>query len=142
VPENGIAFHPEYWSNPVQNSSKDYNYQKWVEMSRFNASQHTKTDTREQPKPQESVNPDSQIRPVTPVGGLILFSAAQLHSSVPNTTRHTRFSIDFRTVHLDDVLARKGAPNIDSACTGTTMGDYLRCTDLSHIPDDVTALYM
>ena len=52
-----------------------------------------------------------------------------------------RYSIDFRTVHLDDVLARIGAANVDSACTGTTMGDYLRGTDCSHLPEEAISIY-
>ena len=48
-----------------------------------------------------------------------MFAGAQLHSSVPNMSGKTRFSIDFRTVHSDDLLSRSGAPNIDSECTGT-----------------------
>ena len=66
-----------------------------------------------------------------------MFSAAQMHSTVPNNTGRTRFSIDFRTVHLDDVTEFRGAPNVDSECTGTTMGDYLRASDLSHISEDL-----
>jgi hypothetical protein len=77
-----------------------------------------------------------------PVAGMMLFSAAQMHSTVPNNSGRTRFSIDFRTVNLDDAAARRGAPNIDSECTGTTMGDYLRGTDLAHVPDEVIASYM
>lgn len=140
--ENGIAFHPEYWSRPVLNCSRNYNYQEWLKTSRFSAVKHTNSDTREQPKPEETINTDSQIRPVTSVGALTIFSAAQLHSSVPNRTRETRFSIDFRTVHLDDILSRDGAPNIDSACSGTTMGDYVRGADLEHLPESVIALYL
>ena len=64
-----------------------------------------------------------------------------MHSSVPNTSGKTRFSIDFRVVNLDDVGQRKGAPRIDEECTGTTMRDYLRATDLAHIPDELVALY-
>ena len=64
-----------------------------------------------------------------------------MHSTVPNTSGFTRFSIDFRTVHLDDVKTESGAPNIDSECTGTTLRDYLRGTDLSRLPDDVVAPY-
>jgi hypothetical protein len=39
------------------------------------------------------------------------------------------------------VPTRRGAFNIDSRCTGTTMRDYLRCTDLEHLPDVVVRLY-
>jgi hypothetical protein len=30
---------------------------------------------------------------------------------------------------------------MDEECTGTTMRDYLRATDLTHVPDDLVALY-
>jgi hypothetical protein len=84
---------------------------------------------------------DPQIRIVCPPGGVILFSAAQMHSSVPNTSGVTRFSIDFRTVHLGDVVAKQGAPNIDAECTGTVMRDFLRGTDFSPIPQAIISLY-
>jgi hypothetical protein len=73
--------------------------------------------------------------------GIILFSAAQLHSTVPNTSGEARYSIDFRTVNRGDAAAGRGAPNQDSACTGTTMRDYLRADDLSHLPDEIVARY-
>jgi hypothetical protein len=105
------------------------------------AAQHIKSDTRKQPRPEEPIELDPQVRVICPAGGIIVFSGAQLHSTVPNTSGRTRFSIDFRTVHLDDVLADRGAPNVDSACTGTTMGDYLRGTDFVHLPAEIIARY-
>jgi hypothetical protein len=84
---------------------------------------------------------DPQLRLLPPPGGIILFAGAQMHSSVPNDSGRTRFSIDFRTVHLGDVEARRGAPNIDSECTGTTMGDYLRLSDLAHVPEAICLSY-
>lgn len=84
---------------------------------------------------------EPQLRLLCPVGGMIVFSGAQMHSSVPNTSGRTRYSIDFRTVHLGDARRRVGAPRSDEASTGTTMRDYLRCSDLQRLPDDVVALY-
>ena len=139
--DNCMALHPRYWSQPIKNGSSEYNYHKWNQESRFNASQNVKTDTRIQPRPEEPINLEPEVRAVCPVGGAYQFSAAQLHSTVPNTSGVTRYSIDFRTVHLDDVLNRVGAPNIDSACTGTTIGDYLKGTDCSHLPPEAMALY-
>src|SRR5579863_1376250 len=139
--ENCMAIHPRYWSQPLKNGSNTYNYHKWNLESRQNAAQHVKTDTRVQPKPEEPVELDPQFRLICEPGAAYQFSAAQLHSTVPNTSEFTRYSIDFRTVHLDDLWSRTGAPNIDSACTGTTMGDYLKGTDLSHLPPDAIALY-
>ncbi len=140
-PSNGMAFHPRYWSQPIRNGSREYNYDEWNRTSRVEAAKHVKTDTRKQPKPEEPIELDPQIRLVPPVGGLILFSGAQLHSTVPNDSGRTRFSIDFRTVNYDDVCARRGAPNIDSECTGTSMRDYLSATDLQHLPEDLCHTY-
>jgi hypothetical protein len=140
-PENVMAFHPRYWTQPVKNGSRDYNYGEWNRTSRRIAAQQIGTDTRKQPRPEEPMELDPQIRVVGPPGGILLFSAAQMHSTVPNTSGYTRLSVDFRTVHSDDVLARRGAPNVDSDCTGTCMGDYLRGTDLAHFTDEVISMY-
>ena len=48
-----------------------------------------------------------------PTGTLAAFSAAHLHAGVLNTTRLTRFSVETRTVNLHDLLAKRGAPNVD-----------------------------
>ena len=84
---------------------------------------------------------DPQIRLICPVGGLILFSAAQMHSSVPNTSGVTRFSIDFRTVNIDDVQSRREASNVDSECTGTSLRDFLRARDFQRIAEGVALTY-
>ena len=139
---NSMAFHPRYWSEPVKNGSADYDYQRWNATSRFNAAQQIGKDTREQPRPLEPVETEPDLRVILPVGSLLAFSAAQLHSSAPNFTGRTRYSIDFRTVNIDDAASGAGAPNIDSYCTGTAMPDYLRLTDLSHVPEEIVQKYM
>jgi hypothetical protein len=136
-----MAFHPRYWTRPVVNSSRTYNYAEWNRTSRFTAAAQIGKDTRVQPRAEEPLEIDPQLRVVCPVGGIVLFSAAHMHSTVPNTTGRTRFSIDFRTVDLRDARARHGAPNVDSECTGTTMNDYLQGADFSHLPADVIEMY-
>jgi hypothetical protein len=138
---HGVAFHPRYWKNPIKNDSKRYNYYQWNKEFRPNASQYLKEDPRPLPRPIEPVEMEPQVRPICAPGGIIMFAGAQLHSSVPNDSGLTRFSIDFRTVNLDDLNSRVGAPNIDSECTGTALRDYLRATDLSRVPEDIVALY-
>lgn len=140
-PSNAMAFHLRYWDRPVRNGSRDYNYAEWNRVNRATAAQHIASDTRRQPKPEEPVELDPQVRLICKPGGVILFSGAHLHSTVPNTSGYTRFSVDFRTVHLGDARDRRGAANIDSACTGTTMGDYLRVTDLAHLPPELVDAY-
>jgi ectoine hydroxylase-related dioxygenase (phytanoyl-CoA dioxygenase family) len=139
---NAMAFHPQYWNVSVKNSSKGYNYYVWNQQYRgAHVAKFLKEDPRPLPKPTESLVLDPQIRLIVQAGGIILFSAAQMHSSVPNTSGKTRFSIDFRVVNLDDVASKKGAPRTDEECTGTTMRDYLKASDLSHIPADLVSLY-
>lgn len=139
---NSMAFHPKYWNTPVKNGSRTYNYQEWNAKNRFIAAQQIKTDTRVQPKPEEPMELDPQVRIIANVGGILIFSGAQMHSTVPNDTGKTRFSIDFRTVNIDDLLNRRGAVNIDSACTGTPMKDYLRGTDFEQLSDEIFDMYV
>ncbi len=139
--ENSMAFHPQYFDRPVRNSSSGYDYEEWNRTGRQQAAKQVKKETREQPRPEEPLELEPDVRVVTPPGGTLVFSAAQLHSTVPNTTSRTRFSIDFRTVNLDDLVEGIGAPNIDSECAGTTLRDYLRASDLEPLPEDVIAMH-
>lgn len=140
--DNAMAFHPRYWSEPVKNSSAGYNYYTWNKLHRgADVAKLTKEDPRPLPKATEPMDPKPEIRLICPAGGIIMFSAAQMHSSVPNTSGVTRFSTDFRVVHLDDVVEKRGAPNIDAACTGTVLRDFIRGSDLTRLPQDVIALY-
>ena len=140
-PENSMAFHTRYFAEPLKNSSADYDYDEWNRTGRKAAATQIKTDTRKQPEALEPYDVEPQVRVVPAVGGMVVFSAAQLHSTVPNTTGRTRFSIDFRTVNVDDLEAGRGAPNVDARCTGTTLRDHLRASDLEPLPEEVIALY-
>ena len=65
----------------------------------------------------------------------------QLRSTVPNTSGRTRFSIDFRTDHRDDVVARQETASVDSQRTGTTLRDFRRATDLQRIDEQIAVDY-
>ena len=62
-------------------------------------------------------------------GEVLLFSGAQLHASIPNTSGRARFSVDFRTVDVPDLLAGRGAPLVDVHCTGTAIRDFINVAD-------------
>jgi hypothetical protein len=138
---NCMAFHPHYFDTPIRNSSAGYDYEEWSKTGRKEAAKQVTKETRKQPQAEEPLELEPDLRVVTPPGGLIVFAAAQLHSTVPNTTDRTRFSIDFRTVNVDDLVDGIAAPNIDSECTGTTLRDFLRASDLEPLPEDVIARY-
>jgi hypothetical protein len=139
--ESSMAFHPVYWDRAVKNDSSAFNYYDWNRQERKGAAQHIHSDTRKHPHSEEPIDLDPQIRVVCPAGGIVLFSPAHLHSTVPNTSGRTRYSMDFRTVHWDDVVVQGGAPNLDSAPIGTSLRDFMRGTDLAPFPPEVLELY-
>jgi hypothetical protein len=139
--ENSMAFHPQYFDRAIRNTSSGYDYDEWSRTGRQQAAKIVKKETRKQPQAEEPIELTPDVRVVTPPGGVIVFSAAQLHTTVPNTTNRTRFSIDFRTVNLDDVLEGVGAANVDSECTGTTLRDFVRASDLAPLPEEVIERY-
>jgi serine/threonine protein kinase len=96
-----LSIYPKYLSRAVQNNPHIYNYAEWNKRSRVEAAKHVNSDTREQPKPREEVDPD-KIQIICPPAGLILFSGAHLHETAPNTSGIARYSIDFRTIHYGD----------------------------------------
>lgn len=141
VPENVFALHPQYFDQPVRNGSGRYDYADWTAVSRPAAAQHIHSDTRDQPKPEEDLDLETEIRLVPEPGGIMIFSGAHLHSTVVNTSGRTRFSIDFRTVHIDDVVSRTAAPNVDASCRGTTLRDFYRASDLERLPEELAEAY-
>src|SRR5690606_2930173 len=69
-PHNAMGFYPRYFEESVKNNSDIYNYYEWNTKSRANAAQHVARDTREQPKPQQELDPLT-IRYLPPPGGVI-----------------------------------------------------------------------
>ncbi|HEY8524100.1 MAG TPA: hypothetical protein VIL48_03990 [Acidimicrobiales bacterium] len=138
---NAMAFHPEYFATPVPNTSASYNYYEWNSKHRAAAASQVGGDDRPLPRPTGDLDLRDPLVFVTPVGGLIEFSGQHLHSSVPNHSGRTRFSIDFRTVHVGDIEAGRRAPDVDVACTGSSIRDFVRASDLAPMPERVVARF-
>jgi len=135
--DNVMAFHCDYFGRAVANSSDAFDYYRWNSSGRKNAARHVRSDTRVQPRATEAVSLDPELRIIGPVGSLLLFSAAHLHSTVPNTSGVTRFSLDFRTVSVSDLEAARGAYNWDSRPTGTSLRDFHRTRDFAPLPPEL-----
>jgi hypothetical protein len=56
----------------------------------------------------------------------LLFSGAQFHRTLPQATGLTRYSLDFRILHLPDHAAGLGAPNVDNQSRGAALVDYIK----------------
>jgi hypothetical protein len=128
--DNAIALHAEYFDCAVANDSAGYDHVRC----------HATRLDGALPGPTEPVDLLGSTTFVIPVGGILEFSGHHLHSDVPNTSGRTRFSIDFRTVDVDDVRAGLGARNLDGRATGSSIRDFVSAGDLSPMPDDVVAL--
>jgi hypothetical protein len=140
--DNIMEFYPRGFGAQVENNSGDYDYyvaNAWRgRIKDFSGG----TDARVHPAPVHGTAPDEvRLTLVPPQGGIMLFSGDQLHASIPNTSGLTRYSIDFRTVHVDDVHAGVGAPMPDVACTGTALRDFRRLTDGASFTEDEVAPY-
>ena len=138
TPENAMGLYPHCFDAPVPNNSEVYNYYQW--------------NVRRGPAAKE-IGSRQLVAPLGPVegpvmkylprpGGLLIFSGAQLHETTPNTSGLCRFSIDFRTVHRGDALARRGAANVDSRSTGSAIRDFLKASDpTQRLPPEVVERY-
>jgi hypothetical protein len=131
LPSRAMSFFPAYFAEAVPNSSARFDYGEWCRVGRQLAASQVGEDTRAHPLPQSEIDTTSELRVAGDAGELLVFSAGQLHATAPNESGATRFSIDFRTVSLDDLEAGNAAVNVDSEATGTTLGDFIRAADFA-----------
>lgn len=110
VAERALAFHLGHWRRPVANTSAQWD----LDLVRAERASGV-SDTPLIPAPSDPVDPDDLLTVVIQPGDVLLFSGAQLHATVPNTSPVSRCSVEIRTVALDDVRAGRGAPNVDGA---------------------------
>jgi hypothetical protein len=134
------VLHPKYFDRAVPNNSRQFDAYEWNADGRRNAAKYITEDPRPHPRLTEERDLDWHVIVGQP-GSLILFSAQQLHATVPNTSGRTRFSIDFRTVHEADIEGQHGARLVDSEATGTTLRDFLRVADHARFPEDTIKKY-
>ncbi|WP_233851783.1 hypothetical protein [Paraburkholderia sp. HD33-4] len=126
TPDTTMSINPEYFSVPVENSSVDWHLADWINNERWKASQTLDEETRVHPVPLEGINTSNELRIGLNGGEMIVFSGAHLHGTVPNRSGKTRFSTDFRLMHVEDLKAGRGAINVDNGCPDPEAGfkDY------------------
>ena len=108
TPDDAMAIYPHLFDTPVANNSEVYNYYEW-NAKRGEAAKNVQSRQLVSPTiPAEVTVPGMRYLPRT--GGILMFSAAQLHETVPNRTGKCRYSIDFRSVHIDDARSKRGRP--------------------------------
>lgn len=119
---DSFAFYPEYFDAPIENTSSQFDYNEWMNVVGW---QGMKGGTYSQ-YPAAIHEPPRRAGFTAQAGDILLFSAAHLHGTVRNTAGLTRWSIDFRTVHLGDFQRDIGAPNADNGSQPLALNDYIQ----------------
>lgn len=123
--ERGVAFHPRHWSTPVANTSADWD----LDVVRRERRAGGPTTVPLVPAPTAPLDPADALTVVVQPGDALLFSGAHLHATVPNTSGAPRYSVEVRTVALDDVRVGRGAPNVDGAAPRVPWDWFRRVDD-------------
>jgi Phytanoyl-CoA dioxygenase (PhyH) len=118
-----FCFYPDCFGRAVANTSAGFDYETWMAQVGW---QNTAGRPAVYPSAAEPLEDQAKLGFACRAGEILLFSAAHLHQTRPNTTGLTRFSIDLRTVHLRDHAEGQGAADVDNASTGSALADYRR----------------
>jgi hypothetical protein len=137
--DNAMAFYPRYFSQPVANNSSEFDYYR-RNIERADVSKFVDSDPRIQPAAIHLESSEPRFLLLPPVGGIILFSAAQLHATITSPSSLSRYSVDFRTVSRRDIEQLQGAPNLDARCSGTALRDFTRVHDGAAMPEKLARL--
>ena len=123
-----MALYPALWSRPLKNSSAAFDMRALLERSAAGGRTAVGADEAI-PHLQEAVDAAEAQPVLVPPGTLIAFSGAHAHTGVGNHTGLTRISFETRTVWLDDLLAGRGAPNIDGQAPWAAPGLFRMLDD-------------
>jgi len=132
--DNAMGFDPNGFARAVPNTSDGFDYYENNASRLTTASQVTK-ERQSRPGAIDH-NPEQQLVILPAPGEVLLFSGAQLHTSTPNTSGRARYSVDFRTVFVPDLVAGRGAPLVDVNCTGTAIRDFVNVADESSFDEE------
>lgn len=126
-PDNSMSFDLSSFGQPVPNTSGTFDYYR-NNAHRLTTAASVGTEQQSRPGAVDH-RPANELVVLPPPGGVLLFSGAQLHTSIPNTSGRARYSIDFRTVDARDLVKGCGAPLVDVHCTGTAIRDFVNVAD-------------
>jgi len=132
--DNAMSFDLASFDRAVPNSSDTFDYYENNASRLTTAAQVTK-ERQTRPGALDH-RPDQELLILPAPGEVLLFSGAQLHASIPNTSGRARFSVDFRTVDVSDLMAGRGAPLADVHCTGTAIRDFINVADESSFDEE------
>ena len=125
--EETFVFYPEHFDRPVPNDSEVFDYDQWVSRGWDLKIGWQDVEAGRAAKYPGALSPADQNLGLgfdCKLGQNLLFSGAHFHQTRPQWTGRTRFSLDFRIVHLPDDRSGLGAPNVDNRSRGSALPDY------------------
>jgi Phytanoyl-CoA dioxygenase (PhyH) len=125
--DNAMSFDLASFHKAVPNSSDTFDYYQ-NNASRLTTATGVTREVQSRPGAIDH-QPDQELIALPAPGQVLLFSGAQLHKSIPNTSGRARFSVDFRTVYVPDLMAGHGAALVDAHCSGTAIRDFVNVAD-------------
>jgi len=132
--ERGIGFYPHYWDKAVANTTASWSFQAF-QNSRNKTPPGQSVSYPYAPQVNETIDEAQQVRVTIEPGDMLCFSSAHLHASVANTSQLTRFSIEMRTVNIDDLLTGHQPPNIDNQANTPMYHWFRRMTNQQLLSD-------
>ena len=109
-----LQIYPDYWGRPVANATAEWRYADYL-ASRRASDPDRRADYPAAPGVLASLR-GARRRPVLlEPGQWLAFSSAHLHGSVANRSALTRFSVELRSLNLDDLTAGRRAADVDNA---------------------------
>jgi hypothetical protein len=129
--EETFVFYPDYFDRPVSNNSEEFDHDRWMRdgWSLKVGWQDPNAGTTALYPAMTGAGDFGRVLTFScRAGEVVLFAGAHFHQTRPNTTGRTRFSLDFRTVDLDDHARGVGSPNVDNRSTGSALRDFVMPT--------------
>lgn len=127
-----LAICPTVWNQALGNSSAEFDLPEVIRRRRERG--HTGVSVEEVvPRLLEDVDLARAVPEEVDPGELIAFSGSHLHGSIANRSGLTRISVETRTVRINDVIADRGAPNIDGHSAWTGPGWFHRISDQENL---------
>jgi hypothetical protein len=124
-----FVFYPERFRTAVPNDSEVFDYDEWVKngWSLKIGWQDLEASKRARyPRVTGELDAGDAVGFSCHAGENLLFSGAQFHRTLPQAKGRTRYSVDFRLVHLRDDASGFGAPNVDNRSRGSALVDYVK----------------
>jgi hypothetical protein len=124
-----FVFYPERFRLPVPNDSEVFDYDEWVQngWSLKIGWQDLEAGKRARyPRVTGELDGGAAVGFSCRAAENLLFSGAQFHRTLPQAFGRTRYSVDFRLVHLADHASGFGAPNVDNRSRGSALVDYVK----------------